>query len=182
MEEKFYKILKEDESINNSLMTKYVKHDEFALKECQNNHEMPSTPKDFMICCDCTDGCITAECACKKACWDDNKLKQINRKQTKLKKFDDRRARKFPYDNGLLLNEIKPASEKGDYGTAVLIECNKHCKCQLARSKHRCTNHVVQDGQKTNIEIFLTKKKGWGVRAVEDIRKGSFIGVYQGTD
>jgi len=67
-------------------------------------------------------------------------------------------------------------------GTGIPYECNEKCACQKRENKKKnpCTNHVVQDGLKVHLEMFLTKKKGWGIRTLQDIPKGTFMGVYIG--
>ena len=90
----------------------------------------------------------------------------------------------FPYRDGKLLNPVVPNDTKrfGYLGTDIPIECNEKCTCQQRkyRKKNPCTNHVVQDGLKVKLEMFLTEKKGWGIRARQNIPKGTFMGVYIG--
>lgn len=40
------------------------------------------------------------------------------------------------------------------------------CSCD-----DRCLNKVVQFPMQVRLEIFKTKEKGWGVRAVDDVRQ-----------
>ena len=141
-------------------------------------------PEEAFICCTCTDGCVTISCECKRATWDDNRdyldLKSKTLKHSKPPK----NLTDFPYRDGKLLDSIQPESNsrKAYIGTNIPYECNRKCACQNRENKRRnpCTNHVVQDGLKVRIEMFLTKKKGWGVRALEDIPDGTFMGAYIG--
>lgn len=57
----------------------------------------------------------------------------------------------------------------------LLFECNKLCLCQKS-----CRNRVVQFGIKCRLQIFRTPGKGWGVRTLKNIPKGSFICEYVG--
>lgn len=59
----------------------------------------------------------------------------------------------------------------------LIFECNSKCKCPPD-----CANRQVQRGRQFKLEIFRTesKVKGWGVRALEKIPKGSFITHYPG--
>ncbi|CAG2117592.1 unnamed protein product, partial [Medioppia subpectinata] len=58
----------------------------------------------------------------------------------------------------------------------AIYECNSKCKCT-----QDCINRVVQKGRKHKIAIFKTDdNKGWGVRALEPIPKGSFVMEYIG--
>ncbi|XP_060865063.1 histone-lysine N-methyltransferase eggless-like [Metopolophium dirhodum] len=56
-----------------------------------------------------------------------------------------------------------------------IFECNTSCKCEKT-----CLNRVVQEPLKTSLQLFLTEKKGWGVRTLADIPKGSFVCTYLG--
>lgn len=58
----------------------------------------------------------------------------------------------------------------------VIYECNACCEC----NPKNCRNMVIQSGTKTKVMLFKTKSRGWGVRALEDIKRGTFIGVYSG--
>lgn len=62
-----------------------------------------------------------------------------------------------------------------DYSGAI-FECNQACQCDPTE----CLNRVVQKGRQVPLEIFKTKKKGWGVRAVEAIQQGRFVEQYVG--
>ena len=56
-----------------------------------------------------------------------------------------------------------------------VFECNRLCNCGDA-----CVNKVVSRGRKVPLELFKTEKCGWGVRAVSDIPKGTFLATYNG--
>lgn len=57
-----------------------------------------------------------------------------------------------------------------------IYECNKRCRC-----KSNCMNRVVQNGRKVKLCIFrTTDNRGWGVKALEDIKKGTYMGTYFG--
>ncbi|KAG5460068.1 MAG: hypothetical protein BJ554DRAFT_7929, partial [Olpidium bornovanus] len=57
-----------------------------------------------------------------------------------------------------------------------IVECNKRCACSLAT----CPNRVVERGRKVSLEIYKTRRKGWGVRAMEYIPRGTYIDKYAG--
>lgn len=60
-------------------------------------------------------------------------------------------------------------------GTPI-YECNKRCKCGP-----QCPNRVVQHGRKHKVAIFRTNNgRGWGVKALQRIKKGSFVMEYVG--
>ncbi|XP_074654553.1 uncharacterized protein LOC141908408 [Tubulanus polymorphus] len=57
----------------------------------------------------------------------------------------------------------------------ILFECNRSCRCWA-----NCYNRVVQNGVLTRLQIFRTVGRGWGVRALLDIQRGTFICEYIG--
>lgn len=78
------------------------------------------------------------------------------------------------------LFNAKPAYNKN--GLIVLPrgegvhECNRLCSCDS-----NCWNRVVQKGSKIKVVIFRTATgTGWGVRALEFLPKGTFVGKYVG--
>ena len=56
-----------------------------------------------------------------------------------------------------------------------IYECNATCKCS-----RECHNRVVQGGVSVKLEVFRTSQKGFGLRALEDISKYSFVCEYAG--
>ncbi|KAL1131614.1 hypothetical protein AAG570_011228 [Ranatra chinensis] len=60
-------------------------------------------------------------------------------------------------------------------GTPI-YECNKRCQCGP-----ECENRVLQHGRKVPLSIFMTHNGcGWGVKTLQDIRKGEFVTEYVG--
>ncbi|XP_069687279.1 histone-lysine N-methyltransferase SUV39H2 isoform X2 [Periplaneta americana] len=60
-------------------------------------------------------------------------------------------------------------------GTPI-YECNKRCKCDKD-----CPNRVVQNGCMVKLCVFRTSTGcGWGVKALQSIKKGSFVCEYVG--
>uniref|UniRef100_A0A182SHU5 MBD domain-containing protein n=1 Tax=Anopheles maculatus TaxID=74869 RepID=A0A182SHU5_9DIPT len=57
-----------------------------------------------------------------------------------------------------------------------IYECNVQCKCR----KDACLNRVVQNSLQTKLQVFNTSNKGWGIRCLNDVPKGSFICIYAG--
>ncbi|KAL6445356.1 hypothetical protein ACFW04_002276 [Cataglyphis niger] len=61
-------------------------------------------------------------------------------------------------------------------GTPI-YECNKRCACDA----QTCPNRVVQRGSSTQLCIFRTDNgRGWGVRTLRAIKKGTFVIQYVG--
>lgn len=57
-----------------------------------------------------------------------------------------------------------------------MYECNKRCRC----NPQMCTNRLVQHGLQVRLQLFKTQNKGWGIRCLDDIAKGSFVCIYAG--
>lgn len=57
-----------------------------------------------------------------------------------------------------------------------IYECNKRCKCGP-----ECPNRVVQHGRRFKVCVFRTaNSRGWGVKTLQKIKKGSFVMEYVG--
>ncbi|ODM86873.1 Histone-lysine N-methyltransferase SETDB1 [Orchesella cincta] len=57
-----------------------------------------------------------------------------------------------------------------EYNPEALFECNSNCSC-----KRNCPTRVVQNGIIWPLQLFKSSKKGWGIRTLFDIPKGSYI-------
>ncbi|EMP23938.1 PHD finger protein 11 [Chelonia mydas] len=111
----------------------------------------------FLDSCDCTDGCTDrSKCAClrltAKAC-NENSASPSNKASCgyRYKRLDG------PVPSGI-------------------YECNLSCKCD----RMRCQNRVAQHGIQVRLQVFNTDQKGWGVRCLDDIDKGTFVCTYSG--
>lgn len=56
-----------------------------------------------------------------------------------------------------------------------IFECNSRCSCKAS-----CSNRVAQQPIQVELQLFKTLTKGWAVRCVRDIPKGTFICQYNG--
>ncbi|RNA32532.1 histone-lysine N-methyltransferase eggless isoform X4 [Brachionus plicatilis] len=56
-----------------------------------------------------------------------------------------------------------------------IVHTGNNCKCDC-----RCSNRVVQNGISVRLQLFKTNSKGWGLRCLDDIPKGTFICNYSG--
>lgn len=56
-----------------------------------------------------------------------------------------------------------------------IYECNARCKC-----KSSCLNRVVQKSLQLKLQVFKTSNRGWGLRCINDIPRGSFVCIYAG--
>ncbi|XP_074816771.1 histone-lysine N-methyltransferase SETDB2 [Natator depressus] len=111
----------------------------------------------FLDSCDCTDGCTDgSKCAClrltAKGC-NENSASPSNKASCgyRYKRLDG------PVPSGI-------------------YECNLSCKCD----RMRCQNRVAQHGIQVRLQVFNTDQKGWGVRCLDDIDKGTFVCTYSG--
>ncbi|NXW33327.1 SETB2 methyltransferase, partial [Phaetusa simplex] len=111
----------------------------------------------FVDSCDCTDGCIDrSKCAClqltARGC---SKISLSPRSKT---------------CHGYSYKRLEGPVPSGIY------ECSVWCRCD----KMMCQNRVVQHGIQVRLQVFNTEKKGWGVRCLDDIDKGTFVCTYSG--
>ncbi|XP_050225811.1 histone-lysine N-methyltransferase SUVR4-like isoform X3 [Mercurialis annua] len=73
-------------------------------------------------------------------------------------------------------NEYMPEKCKGHLVRKFIKECWRKCGCNM-----NCGNRVVQRGITSNLQVFMTGKgKGWGLRPLKDLPKGSFVCEYVG--
>ncbi|NXK62323.1 SETB2 methyltransferase, partial [Sylvietta virens] len=111
----------------------------------------------FVDSCDCTDGCIDgSKCACLQ--------------------LTARGCNKIPLSptskrsHGYHYKRLEGPVPSGIY------ECSVLCRCD----KLMCQNRVVQHGIQVRLQVFNTEKKGWGVRCLDDIDRGTFVCTYSG--
>ncbi|XP_068866999.1 histone-lysine N-methyltransferase SETDB2 [Aphelocoma coerulescens] len=111
----------------------------------------------FVDSCDCTDGCIDrSKCACLQ-------LTARGCSKTSLTP-GSKRCRGYRY------KRLEGPVPSGIY------ECSVLCRCD----KLMCQNRVVQHGIQVRLQVFNTEKKGWGVRCLDDIDRGTFVCTYSG--
>ncbi|KAF7805224.1 histone-lysine N-methyltransferase SUVR4 [Senna tora] len=73
-------------------------------------------------------------------------------------------------------NEYMPELCKGHLIRKFIKECWRKCGCDM-----QCGNRIVQRGLRCKLQVFFTREgKGWGVRTLEDLPKGSFVCEYVG--
>ncbi|NWS66739.1 SETB2 methyltransferase, partial [Crotophaga sulcirostris] len=111
----------------------------------------------FIDSCDCTDGCIDrSKCAC-------------------LQLTAQGRSKIFLSPNSKTSHGYSYKRLEGPVPSGV-YECSVLCRCD----KMMCQNRVVQHGIQVRLQVFNTEKKGWGVRCLDDIDKGTFVCTYSG--
>uniref|UniRef100_A0A3Q3QEP0 Pre-SET domain-containing protein n=1 Tax=Monopterus albus TaxID=43700 RepID=A0A3Q3QEP0_MONAL len=115
-----------------------------------------NTSSDFLVGCDCTDGCQDKfKCSCH---------------QLTLQATACTPGGQINPNAGYLHKRLEECLPTGIY------ECNKMCKC----SHQMCTNRLVQHGLQVRLQLFKTQNKGWGIRCLDDVAKGSFVCIYAG--
>ncbi|KFZ47267.1 Histone-lysine N-methyltransferase SETDB2, partial [Antrostomus carolinensis] len=111
----------------------------------------------FVDSCDCTDGCIDrSKCAC---------LQLTARGCSRISLSPSNKT-----SHGYSYKRLEGRVPSGIY------ECSVLCRCD----KMMCQNRVVQHGIQVRLQVFNTEKKGWGVRCLDDIDKGTFVCTYSG--
>lgn len=70
--------------------------------------------------------------------------------------------------NGLVIDQILEL-------TLPIYECSEKCGCGID-----CVNKTVMRGRTLELEVFKTSEKGWGVRCLVGIPKGTFVSCYRG--
>ncbi|NXE21380.1 SETB2 methyltransferase, partial [Ardeotis kori] len=111
----------------------------------------------FVDSCNCTDGCIDrSKCAC---------LQLTARGCSKISLSPSSKT-----SCGYNYKRLEGPVPSGIY------ECSVLCRCD----KMMCQNRVVQHGIQVRLQVFNTEKKGWGVRCLDDIDKGTFVCTYSG--
>ncbi|CAN9513636.1 unnamed protein product [Ophioblennius macclurei] len=115
-----------------------------------------NTSSDFLVGCECTDGCRDkSKCSCH---------------QLTLQATGCTPGAQINQNAGYLHKRLEECLPTGIY------ECNKMCKC----CAQMCTNRLVQHGLQVRLQLFKTQNKGWGIRCLDDVAKGSFVCIYAG--
>jgi len=143
-------------SVVNSLNASVPKHIKYIRDRKTTPDINLNIDSTFLCGCDCIDNCKNKD---KCSCW------QLTNEGPKnypnyFKDHDD---------IGYSFKRLHKRVITGIY------ECNATCKCDKT-----CLNRVVQEPLKTSLQVFLTENKGWGVRTLADIPRGSFVCTYLG--
>ncbi|XP_036106231.1 histone-lysine N-methyltransferase SETDB2 isoform X4 [Molossus molossus] len=110
----------------------------------------------FTDSCDCSEGCIDiTKCACLQ--------------------MTARNAEICPWSRDKITIGYKYKRLQKHIPTGI-YECSLLCKC----NRQMCQNRVVQHGLQVRLQVFKTEKKGWGVRCLDDIDRGTFVCTYSG--
>ncbi|XP_028911602.1 histone-lysine N-methyltransferase SETDB1 isoform X1 [Ornithorhynchus anatinus] len=115
-----------------------------------------NTACEFLVGCACRDGCRDkSKCACH----------QLTAQATACTPGGQMNP-----NSGYQYKRLEECLPTGVY------ECNKRCRCD----PNMCTNRLVQHGLQVRLQLFKTQNKGWGIRCLDDIARGSFVCIYAG--
>jgi hypothetical protein len=124
-----------------------------AKKRYEPAHEAPFDPS-FLSCCSCTDNCSDPmKCECQALTRDAGRI---------IYPCHDDNYSSYAYRR---------------LGTVIhtgVFECNPGCPCD-----NSCLNRLIQLKNRNRLQIFKTgHHKGWGIRTLHDIPKGTFLCQY----
>jgi len=143
-------------SVVNSLNDLVPDHIQYITKRKTSHGINLNIDPKFLCGCDCIDNCEDKN---KCSCW------QLTYEGPKNYPAIFKDHTNIGYSSKRLHKQV----------ITGIFECNTSCKCRKT-----CLNRVVQEPLKTSLQLFLTEKKGWGVRTLADIPKGSFVCTYLG--
>ncbi|CAD1473499.1 unnamed protein product [Heterotrigona itama] len=135
--------------------------------QCVNGYDSEDKPTDFLY---VTENCFTSNinvdrtitslqsCRCEDNCSSEKCL------------CGNISLRCWYDEEGKLIPEFNYADPP------MLFECNPACDC----NRITCNNRVVQYGLTQRFQLFRTKGKGWGLRTLRHIPKGSYVCEYVG--
>ncbi|XP_037048662.1 histone-lysine N-methyltransferase eggless-like isoform X2 [Bradysia coprophila] len=127
----------------------------YSAKRIPNEGVNLNLDTNFMCGCDCEDDCMDkSKCQCWKLTLDGAQFGNPN----------------TPIDQvGYEFKRLPNPVPTGIY------ECNTRCKCSKT-----CLNRVAQHPLQLKLQVFKTVSRGWGLRCLNDVPKGSFICIYAG--
>lgn len=154
----------------------------------------------FMVCCDCNDGCQPLTCACMELTYEGfrsttdffqksrgarSDLKNGLITKDKYEELCKQICTNVGYHDGIIQTNRKLTDDSGKQQsrgrsnamtTSGVYECHKGCACH----NKWCNNRVVQNGIKIPMVLYRTSFCGWGIRAMTDLKAGTYLGDYFG--
>ncbi|CAL1382580.1 unnamed protein product [Linum trigynum] len=142
---------------------------------------------DADCCSSCLDDCVAQQLPCACACETGGSFAYTVEGRLNDKFLEDCLSMKAnPQQHHLFFcqdcplerakNEHFPAKCNGHLIRKFIKECWVKCGCAEG-----CGNRVVQRGINCNLQVFMTHAgKGWGVRALQDLPRGTFVCEYAG--
>ncbi|KAL6260736.1 hypothetical protein P5V15_008259 [Pogonomyrmex californicus] len=135
--------------------------------QCVNGYDSEDKPTDFLY---VTENCFTSNinvdrtitslqsCRCEDNCSSEKCL------------CGNISLRCWYDEEGKLIPEFNYADPP------MLFECNPACDC----NRITCNNRVIQHGLTQRFQLFRTEGKGWGLRTLRHIPKGTYVCEYVG--
>jgi len=139
----------------NSVENNYPEYVEYSNTRIPKDKVFINTDPEFLIGCNCVDDCQDKDsCACQ---------------QLTIQATGCDASGKINHNAGYKFRRLTEIVSTGIY------ECNSKCACAKT-----CLNRVVQHPLRNKLQVFKTKKRGWGIRTLVDIPAGAFICIYVG--
>ncbi|XP_014392685.1 PREDICTED: histone-lysine N-methyltransferase SETDB2 isoform X4 [Myotis brandtii] len=143
-------------SFCNEIDSRKLPHFKYRKTMWPRAYYLNSFSNMFTDSCDCSEGCIDiTKCACLQMTAKNAEIYSLSRDKTAVGYKYKRLQRHIP---------------------TGIYECSLLCKC----NRQMCQNRVVQHGLQVRLQVFKTEKKGWGVRCLDDIDRGTFVCTYSG--
>ncbi|XP_070265183.1 histone-lysine N-methyltransferase SETDB2 isoform X4 [Myotis yumanensis] len=143
-------------SFCNEIDSRKLPHFKYRKTMWPRAYYLNSFSNMFTDSCDCSEGCIDiTKCACLQMTARNAEIYSLSRDKTAVGYKYKRLQRHIP---------------------TGIYECSLLCKC----NRQMCQNRVVQHGLQVRLQVFKTEKKGWGVRCLDDIDRGTFVCTYSG--
>ncbi|CAH2055119.1 unnamed protein product, partial [Thlaspi arvense] len=142
---------------------------------------------DEDCCANCKGDCLSADFPCACARETGGEFAYTNEGLLKEKFLDTcLKMKKAPETFHKFYCQDCPLERDNDSGThgkcdghlirKFIKECWRKCGCDML-----CGNRVVQRGIKCQLQVYFTQeKKGWGIRTLQDLPKGTFVFEYIG--
>ncbi|XP_028903834.1 histone-lysine N-methyltransferase SETDB2 isoform X2 [Ornithorhynchus anatinus] len=144
-------------SFCNEIDSRRLPHFKYRKSTWPRGYYLNNFSGAFTDSCDCSEGCTDiSKCAC-------------------LQLTARGRPEGSPFSNKMEPPGYRYKRLQRPVPTGV-FECSLLCKC----SRWTCQNRVVQHGLQVRLQVFNAEKKGWGVRCLDDIDKGTFVCTYSG--
>uniref|UniRef100_A0A8C0NNA3 Histone-lysine N-methyltransferase SETDB2 n=1 Tax=Canis lupus familiaris TaxID=9615 RepID=A0A8C0NNA3_CANLF len=143
-------------SFCNEIDNRKLPHFKYRRTVWPRAYYLTSFSNMFTDSCDCSEGCIDiTKCACLQ--------------------LTARNAKTCPLSSNKITTGYKYKRLQRQIPSGI-YECSLLCKC----NRRICQNRVVQHGPQVRLQVFKTEKKGWGVRCLDDIDRGTFVCIYSG--
>ncbi|XP_071560297.1 histone-lysine N-methyltransferase EHMT2 [Temnothorax nylanderi] len=135
--------------------------------QCVNGYDSEDKPTDFLY---VTENCFTSNINVDRTITSLQSCRCEDNCSTEKCLCGNISLRCWYDEEGKLVPEFNYADPP------MLFECNPACDC----NRITCNNRVVQHGLTQRFQLFRTKGKGWGLRTLRHIPKGTYVCEYVG--